>query len=150
MLVGDLVQTMQGSWRRVVSITPLPGQETVYNFTVEEDHDYFVGEQGLLVHNAGGPFSIWDWSGYPEGVPQPSGPFNLLDGPDYQAARQAANNANQALHEAAPELQGFEIHEIQPVKFGGSPTDLANKMVLEPGQHHEVTNWWRKIQACGK
>ena len=28
------------------------GQETVYNFTVAKDHDYFVGETGFLVHNA--------------------------------------------------------------------------------------------------
>ena len=52
MRVGDLLQTMQGAWRRVVSITPLEGQETVYNFTVAKDHDYFVGETGFLVHNA--------------------------------------------------------------------------------------------------
>jgi RHS repeat-associated protein len=150
LLAGEQLETEDGRWVEVQAVAPLQGLTVAYNFTVEQDHDYFVGDEGLLVHNAGGPFSIWDWSGYPEGVPQPSGPFNLLDGPDYQAARQAANNANQALHEAAPELQGFEIQEIQPVKFGGSPTDLANKMVLEPGQHHEVTNWWRKIQACGK
>jgi hypothetical protein len=30
------------------------GQETVYNFTVAKNHDYFVGETGFLVHNAGG------------------------------------------------------------------------------------------------
>jgi len=53
MRVGDLLQTMQGDWRRVVSITPVDGQETVYNFTVDKDHDYFVGETGFLVHNAG-------------------------------------------------------------------------------------------------
>ncbi len=51
MQVGDLVQTIQGNWRRVVAITPLEGQETVYNFTVDKDHDYFVGETGFLVHN---------------------------------------------------------------------------------------------------
>jgi RHS repeat-associated protein len=54
MQVGDFVQTIQGNWRRVVAITPLQDQETVYNFTVAEDHDYFVGETGFLVHNAGG------------------------------------------------------------------------------------------------
>ena len=52
MQVGDFVQSVQGAWRRVVAITPLPGQETVYNFTVAKDHDYFVGETGFLVHNA--------------------------------------------------------------------------------------------------
>jgi hypothetical protein len=54
MKVGDLLQTVDGNWRRVTAITPLPGQETVYNFTVANDHDYFVGETGFLVHNAGG------------------------------------------------------------------------------------------------
>ena len=52
MRIGDLVQSLQGAWRRVVSITPVEGQETVYNFTVANDHDYFVGETGLLVHNS--------------------------------------------------------------------------------------------------
>jgi RHS repeat-associated protein len=54
MRVGDFVQSLQGNWRRVVSITPVAGQETVYNFTVDKDHDYFVGDIGYLVHNAGG------------------------------------------------------------------------------------------------
>jgi intein/homing endonuclease len=53
MRVGDLLETVQGNWRRVVAIAPLPGQETVYNFTVAKDHDYFVGQTGFLVHNAG-------------------------------------------------------------------------------------------------
>ncbi len=48
---GDLLQTAQGSWRRVLSNTPLAHTETVYNFTVDQDHDYFVGETGFLVHN---------------------------------------------------------------------------------------------------
>ena len=51
MRVGDRVQSLHGVWRRVVSITPLPGQETVYNFTVDKDHNYFVGDTGFLVHN---------------------------------------------------------------------------------------------------
>jgi hypothetical protein len=55
MRVGDLLQNMQGDWRRVVSITPVEGQETVYNFTVAKDHDYFVGETGFLVHNQNCP-----------------------------------------------------------------------------------------------
>jgi hypothetical protein len=71
MRVGDFVQSLQGAWRRVVAITPLEVQETVYNFTVDKDHDYFVGQTGFLVHNAGGcgcepgEFSIPDWSDYP-------------------------------------------------------------------------------------
>jgi hypothetical protein len=52
--IGDQVQSLQGNWRRVVSITPVPGTETVYNFTVDKDHDYFVGDTGFLVHNSSG------------------------------------------------------------------------------------------------
>ena len=49
--MGDLLQTVQGNWRRVTAIIPILGQETVYNFTVDQNHDYFVGETGFLVHN---------------------------------------------------------------------------------------------------
>ncbi len=52
MQVGDLVQTIEGQWKRVVAITPEKDSQTVYNFTVDLNHDYFVGYQGLLVHNA--------------------------------------------------------------------------------------------------
>jgi hypothetical protein len=53
MRVGDLVQTIEGQWKRVVAITPEKDSQTVYNFTVDLNHDYFVGETGFLVHNAG-------------------------------------------------------------------------------------------------
>jgi len=49
---GDLLETPAGGWRRVVSIRSLSGEQTVYNFTVANDHDYFVGQTGFLVHNA--------------------------------------------------------------------------------------------------
>ena len=51
MRVGDLLETVDGNWRHVTAITPLSDQATVYNFTVDKDHDYFVGETGFLVHN---------------------------------------------------------------------------------------------------
>ena len=34
------------------SIAPRAGPETVYNFEVANEHVYYVGEDGLLVHNA--------------------------------------------------------------------------------------------------
>jgi len=54
MQVGDRLLTIDGQWRSVTAITPVEHEETVYNFTVDQDHDYFVGETGFLVHNAGG------------------------------------------------------------------------------------------------
>jgi hypothetical protein len=95
---------------------------------------------------AEGSFSIGDWSGYPTSLSRPSGPFRLLNGDVYDAARAAANNANRALREANPaEYAGREIHEIQPVKFGGSPIDPANKVVLTPEDHSVVTTWWARL-----
>ena len=93
-----------------------------------------------------GSFSIADWSGYPANVPKPTGPFRLLEGAEYDAARAEANAANRALHQADPSLNGLQLHEIQPVKFGGSPTDPLNKIPLTPQQHAPVTTWWNQLQ----
>ena len=52
MRVGDRLQTIGGQWRMITAINPVAGDQTVYNFTVANYHDYFVGETGFLVHNA--------------------------------------------------------------------------------------------------
>ena len=38
-----------------------------------------------------------------------------------------------------------EICEIKPVKFGGSPTDLANKMALDRKDHIKYVNYWNQL-----
>ena len=38
-----------------------------------------------------------------------------------------------------------EIHEIKPVIFDGSPTDLSNKAVLTEEAHEAVTRFWNGI-----
>lgn len=98
-----------------------------------------------------GSFSISDWSGYPAGIPQPSGPFRLLAGEEYDAARSAADISNQAMRQADPAAYaGQQIHHIQPVKFGGSPTDPANTIPLTPSAHQPVTNWWNSVMRSVK
>jgi hypothetical protein len=47
------LETQDSRWVTVESVKRLDGLAVVYNFTVEDDHDYFVGDEGLLVHNAG-------------------------------------------------------------------------------------------------
>jgi filamentous hemagglutinin len=73
-----------------------------------------------------GDFSIVDWSGYPAGVPKPSGPVNLIPKVEYQGARSAANAENRAIHRTDPSISPQQIHEVQPIRFGGSPTDTGN------------------------
>ncbi len=108
----------------------------------------FTGN-GAAENVAEGSFSITKrgWQGYPSNpnVPKPEGPFRLLQGAEQDAARNAANNANRAAHRADPSLAGKQIHEIQPVKFGGSPTDAANKVPLTPQEHTPFTTWWRQL-----
>jgi hypothetical protein len=91
-----------------------------------------------------GDFSVFDWTGYPEG-PRPTGPFRVLSGPEYKAELAAKRAANAAMHKADPALEGLQLHEIHPVKFGGSPTDPANKVALRPDVHIGFTKWWAEF-----
>jgi RHS repeat-associated protein len=99
---------------------------------------------------AEGEFSIVDWSNYPNNpqVPKPQGTFRILEGAEYQAARAQANAANRAMHQTDPTLRGLQIHEIKPVKFSGSPTDPANKVVLTPSGHLPFTKWWNALHRA--
>ncbi|MBT7698039.1 MAG: sugar-binding protein [Desulfobacterales bacterium] len=48
----DIISSINGKTTIFKSFKKLPGTETVYNIEVENAHSYFVGENGLLVHNA--------------------------------------------------------------------------------------------------
>lgn len=63
MNLGEQVQTFQGDTKRIEQKLPRPGPQTVYNLEVYGEHVYFVGGQGLLVHNScgtRGPSRIFD------------------------------------------------------------------------------------------
>ena len=94
-----------------------------------------------------GSFSIVDWVSYPGSVPKPQGPFRLLEGAEYEAARRAADAANSTIRRQQGLIgKAVDIHEIQPVKFGGSATDSANKIVLPRDVHRQqVTPWWNQL-----
>ena len=51
LLVGDSVLTRKGTWTKVTAISALEEVQTVYNFEVDKNHDYFAGRKGVLVHN---------------------------------------------------------------------------------------------------
>ncbi|WP_237421200.1 hypothetical protein [Flavobacterium sp. Sd200] len=93
-----------------------------------------------------GTFSVLDRHGYPAGGPKPNGPFRLLEGVEYSAARQAANSANRTLRASNPSaFESLQIHEIQSVIFNGNPTDISNKLFLTPQQHIQYTNFWNAL-----
>lgn len=91
-----------------------------------------------------GEFCIDDWSGYPDAT-KPNGPFRILEGTEYIDARNLANKTNANIHRNRPDLKGTQIHEMHPVKFGGSPTDIDNKIALSPKEHAKYTAFWNKI-----
>ena len=106
----------------------------------------FSASKGAMGGALDGSFSVSNWSGYPAGGLKPSGPFRLLEGAEYSEARTLANQANKALRDANPSaLKGLEIHEIHPVKFGGSPTNLSNKILLTRPEHNPYTQFWNSM-----
>jgi RHS repeat-associated protein len=49
--VGDEIRKADGTWAKVESISQRSEGAKVYNFTVKDNHNYFVGLSNLLVHN---------------------------------------------------------------------------------------------------
>jgi hypothetical protein len=98
---------------------------------------------------AEGSFSITEhgWQGYPAGVPKPAGPFRLIEGAEYDAARSAANSANNQIRlQQGLRGQPVDVHELKPVKFGGSATNPANKLIMDRATHRQqVTPWWNQL-----
>jgi len=95
-----------------------------------------------------GSFSITDWTAYPAAiVSRPLGPFRIVQGAEYVGARNATDAANEAFRKKRGLVgQPVDVHERHPVKFGGSPTDPENKVVLPRDDHKQVTKWWNKLK----
>ncbi|WP_425428398.1 polymorphic toxin-type HINT domain-containing protein [Agarilytica rhodophyticola] len=70
LVAGDRVHLRDGQLASISSIKAREGQHTTYNFEVEDFHTYFVGEQGVWVHNTclpkGGFKSIEEFSSFGE------------------------------------------------------------------------------------
>jgi len=47
--------------------------------------------------------------------------------------------------ELPTEYAGKEIFEIMPVILGGSPTDPANKTVLDRVSHIKAVRYWNRV-----
>ena len=102
----------------------------------------------MATSNLDGSFNIYDWTGYPTvgNVPRPTGTFRILQGAEYDNARNLANRTNELLKQQGVFPRGADVHEIHPVKFGGSPTDLSNKVSLPRSTHSQYTTWWNRLQ----
>ena len=50
--IGERLQTLTGDIQWVQQKLPRPGPEPVYNLEVHDEHVYYVGSSGVLVHNS--------------------------------------------------------------------------------------------------
>ena len=48
---GDTIEALEGDYSRIQQIIPISGERRVYNITVAENSNYYVGSRGVLVHN---------------------------------------------------------------------------------------------------
>jgi hypothetical protein len=49
--VGNLLRLTTGKWEPIIEVQVVQKTAATHNFEVEQNHDYFVGENGWLVHN---------------------------------------------------------------------------------------------------
>jgi len=47
-------------------------------------------------------------------------------------------------HMSREKRKDYEIFEIQPIIFGGSPTDKRNKIIVDRNKHFELVRFWNK------
>lgn len=86
---------------------------------------------------------------YPTGRPRPTGPVELVPKNVYDANKLLKEEANAALRAQYGDFFSTtwaDIHEPHPIRFGGHPTDIANKEIISPPEHWEVTKWWNALQ----
>ena len=48
---GDTIEALEGDYSRIQQIIPISGERRVYNITVAENSNYYIGSRGVLVHN---------------------------------------------------------------------------------------------------
>ena len=56
----------------------------------------------------------------------------------------SGQSKNETPHAINMDLIGKEVHEIQPIVFGGNPVDPKNKTFLIPEDYAKLVVWWNK------
>ena len=80
--IGSSIVTRAGPSAKVVAVQADVRQATVYNFTVDDFHTYFVGDGGWWAHNQNCPITpapdIWDHVQDGNGLVTPQGGFTRV------------------------------------------------------------------------
>ena len=138
--IGMNVRLLDGTTRVVsgVKLHELQNPETTYNFEVEVDHNYYVGQNHVLVHN---PYPVSPQ--YPPATAVGENfQFNFDTSPNYEASRAAGV----ARARAAGLIQPGEIgHHINSVKsyphLAPEPSNIAPEASRASHLNTHGGNW---------
>ncbi|MDQ1163140.1 hypothetical protein QE422_003508 [Chryseobacterium sp. SORGH_AS 447] len=138
---GDVLHLKGGDYTTVISIETLPHYEKVFNFDIEGNENYYVTEDGILVHNgykpeAGTPeHKAQRWEDYQAR----GGELNYNDwSKKYEVAIQNANKGNAAADAYHKEIGWGTREATVKVDVNGQTVnrrldiaDVENKMGVE-------------------
>ncbi|EQA43836.1 intein C-terminal splicing domain protein, partial [Leptospira broomii serovar Hurstbridge str. 5399] len=99
----------------------------VYNFEVEENHTYFVGKDGVLVHNSGGCMA----GGFATGVGKSIA--RLVDAPQHLIETGASIAAPDNFRVTDEFGRPVSAHPLEAPLSKGAASTLYDKLVTEPG-----------------
>jgi len=163
--VGDHVVTMSGEATvEAVAVEKLSEAVTVYNLTVEGEHNYYVAENGVLVHNSCGEAGSTNEGGSKADVTTGLG-YDAGDTPVRIDGDWTENDMKQALLGHPPrglgspdihhggQMPGGALHEVLPGQHRNNSALHSNiynqgvtpEMRMEDRQLH----WWYRAREQG-
>ena len=166
--IGNSIVTRAGPSAKVVAVQADVRQATVYNFTVDEFHTYFVGDSALWVHNQTCPITpapdIWDHVRRGNGIVTPPGGFPRVP----RSGVDGAHNMDQFIGQYVstgevnvlsmtphPTLPGVYRVEYQIKSYDSAgnvtgwvnPSSGPNKTLYDPAVQNELDYFVRMTQA---
>jgi hypothetical protein len=145
--LGDLADALRAVEVRSPLVPVRPGGAVMGSIGIKGVQNPFV--RTVPVEYSGGEFSIVDFAEYPtiSGVPVLPGRQDFYRERSTLPPRSQADAANSALRSANPSAHaGRQIHEILPVKFGGDPVGIANKVAITPAEHYRLNTYFLRLQ----
>jgi hypothetical protein len=137
---GMVVRLRNGSFGSVskVSVRALATPETTYNLIVEDEHNYFVGDHHVLVHN-----------GYPESPQYPPATkvgetfqFNFDTSKNYANSREAGRTRARAAGVLKPNEIGHHINSVQThPHLAAEPSNFAPEATRASHFKTHGNNW---------
>jgi hypothetical protein len=151
--IGDAILTANATWAKVLSISPIDGQQTVYNFSVEGNHDYFVGVNGLLVHNVFCLAKTDALSRFPKGVRGDN--YITRDLPNTLDSIKQIFIDGEKVAVQLEEAPGIIAKEVEAVQAGAEASEEVNPFQEElqwisdnPSTWDQIT-WYQGLEEVG-